>query len=875
VVSLCTMITIGSVFSSLGPGRRGVRALLLAGIVLLMASTTHAETYDRIPSPYCKILYDRTEDYSLLENQVVGSNPKGTALAQFVLEAFAQANANNALLDPTSKDAVLTALSRLQAMWVPSALNFKSHYADTGISDDNAVEFIIEPLVQIVYRFPKLLAQYGPANQSGTIEHLISWLLSHGQTGEINHIVAVSYTNVWLTRVCNLILTGQGLVDGNGNVLLAADSSVLDKGRTDLKAWISTTRTVGVHEFLSPAYTGLDLEAIGYIDLFAHDPGIVTIAQQGYKLFWIDLYANWYRRNQRAGGTHSRTYEFLTDEDRKTDRFYYAVSNLTTPRSPAWPVLLNSRIPLYWRGQDFIAYVLPPPNDVPYLFTSQVPINSSRTILRNFAIDQYDSGLTYSENYMGNPSGTSGLSYPFSIGSAESSYDDPIFEGLTIMLPGDGTTTNMNFNMQGRQDYYLQKVVGSKSETLKPFIASVQSGAETLFLATSSGQDDPSATQVASTIIIPDTARIWIGNDASSLSLAKGQRISIDPGSTIFIQVSNSGQTDGLVTGIRFLLSTNMNGETIGLSLVNDGSQYGALRVTCGHAASPPSGGHAVIGFWTRTGYCADSSTRFNAFRLAFTSPSVAHSYNPSSGAISLSVPGWKNTLSIDANAVTETTTSLSGGDIDSAFTLPLLSVNGTEYLSKTVQEWTSQDIGDATGGSAIQRSSGGLYNGRIQVVGSGSDIWGTSDGFQFYYQRLVGNGTIIGRLTNMPDGSGTDDWAKAGLMMRNDLTPASENAFISLDGRHGQRFSVRAQAGHESTRSGNTNTTSPYWFKLTRVNDTFTGYSSHDLVHWTQVGEPTTVPMNKTIYAGVAVTSHNANSLLTTGFDNLGVLQQ
>jgi hypothetical protein len=869
------MITLGSRITSLGPGRSRVRTVLQAGFLLLIASVSGAQTYDPTPTPYCNILYDRSQDYSLLESQVSGSNPPGTTLAQFVLEAFAQANANSGLLDSQSQTDVVIALNRLISMWVPSSLNFKTNYADTGVSNTNAVDFITEPLVQILYRFPKLLAQYGPVDQAGTIENLLSTLLSEGETGEVNHPVDVSYTNVWLTRICNLILTGQGFVDSSGNVLLPASSNVVSRGRTDLVSWVSTVRTNGVHEFLCATYTGIDLEALGYIELYARDPGIAAMAQQGYKLLWIDMYANWYNQDQRIGGTHSRTYEFLTDEDRKTDRFYYAVSNLTTTRSPAWPVLLKSRTPLYWRGQDFIAYVLPPPSDVPLLFPAQVPTNSSRTILRSFAINQNDYTPSFGENYMGNPSGTGGLSYPFSIGSTESFYDDPTFEGLTIMLPGNGSSTNVNFNMQGRKDYYLQQVVGAKSETVKPFIASVQNGAETLFLATSSGQDDTSAVEVASTIIIPNTAQIWIGNASSPVSLTSGQSVSLNAAATLFIQTSNSGQTDALVTGIRFLLSTDMDGNTIGLSLVNDGSQYTALRVTCVHAASSPTSGSAVIGFWTRTGYCSDTSTNFNAFRTAFTSASVVNSYTPSTGTISLSVPGWKNTMSIDANAITETTDSLSGSDVDSAFTIPLLTVNGAEYVTGTLQNWTSQDIGNATGGSATQGTANGFYTGQIQVIGSGSDIWGTGDGFEFYYQKLLGNGTVIGRLTSMPTGSGVDSWAKAGLMMRNDLTPGSANAFVSLDGTNGQRFSVRTTANGTSTRSGNTTTTVPYWFKLVRANNTFTAYSSRDGANWTQLGSPTTISMNNAIYVGVAVTSHNPNSLLTTVFDNVGVLQQ
>jgi hypothetical protein len=844
----------------------------------LAGSASLASTlYDPTPTPYCNVVLSNHGEYINLENQVHAANPAGTTLAQFVLEAFAEANSNNSLLDSQSATDVVTALQDLQSMWVPSALNFKSNYSDSKVTNTNTVEFVIEQLIQIPYRFPKLLAQYGPVGQSGTIENLLSALLAEGQLGEINHQVDFSYTNVFLAKVCNLVLIGQGPTDGSGNVLVAVDTDVLDAGRTLLMEWASTVRVYGVHEFLTATYTGLDLEMLGNIQLFANDPGISALAQQGYKEQWTDMYVNWYNQDQRLGGTHSRTYEFLTDEDRKTDRFLYAASNPTVASSPAWPNLLTARTLIYWRGQDYVSYILPPPSDVPTRFPVTVPVNTARTVLRDFGFNAsgYNPAWMYGENYMGNPSGTGGLTYPFSVGSAESIYPDPTFEGLTIMLPGSGNTTNVNFNMQGRKDYYLQQAVASKSETLEPYIACAQSGAETLFFATSNAQQDSGAEEVASTIIIPNSAQVWVGNSSSPENLTPGQSVSLSPGSTIFIQVTNPGQSDALVTGIRFLLSTDMDGNATTLSLVNDGSQYNALRISCVHSGTTPSSGNAVIALWTRTGYSSNLTTNFNSFRSAMTSASVTSTYDPSSGEVTLSVPGWNGFLGVQANTITQTTTSISGTDLDSAFTLPLLSVNGTEYLSSTIQDWTSQDIGDATGGEAALRSSDGLYTGQVQIVGAGSDIWGTSDGFQFYYQQLTGNGTVIGRLTNFPTGTGTDPWAKAGLMMRNDLTPGSMNAYISLDGTHGQRFSVRPSTKGVSTRAGNATTTVPYWFKITRVGNTFTGYSSRDGQTWTQVGAPATIPMNATIYVGAAVTSHNASNPITTGFDNLGILQQ
>lgn len=860
-----------------GPSR--LQASLQIGLLFLAAAASSAQTLDPIPVPYCTVAYDGLSSYDLLESKVTASNPQSKAMAQFVLEAFAQANAYGTLLDPQSQTNVVLALNQIQAMWVPSMLNFKSNLSDTVVEDNNSVEFITESLVQISYRFPHLLAVYGPVSQSGTIENLLSTLLAEGQAGAINNRFTVGYTNMWLFMVCNITLTAQGVTDGDGNVLLAPNPQALNRGRSDFMTWVSTVRDDGVHEFMSPTYTGVDLEGLGYLQLYARDKGMAAMAQQASKLLWIDMYANWYNQNQRMGGTHSRTYEFLTDEDRETDRFFYAVSNLTTQPSPAWPMLLNTRSKGYWRGQDFISYVLPPPSDVPYLYGANLAAGSSRTILRSFFSDEscYDPDYMYGENFMANPAGTGGLTYPFSVGSTESFYNDLAFEGLTIMMPGSGVTSNVNYNMQGRQDYYLQILApDGKSDTLKPFIACVQNAAETLFLASSSATDDIGAVEVASTIVIPNSAQVWIGNASSSVSLTSGQSVSLDPGSTLFIQTSNPGQTDALVTGIRFLVSTDMSGTPINLSLVNDGSSYNALRVTCEHSAGPPTSGQAVIAIWTRTGYCSDTGTNFNLFRNTFISASVTNSYSPSSGAVSLSVPGLNGAMSIDANTVMETTNSLFGSDVDTDYGIPLLSVNGTEYVPGTLQDWTSQDIGNASGGSAAWRTSNGFYTGQVQVIGSGSDIWGTTDGFQFCYQKLVGNGEVIGQVVNMPNGSGISTSVKAGLMMRNDLSSGAMNAFIDLmGGTNGQRFSVRSVPGAVSVRTGNFTTTTPYWFKLTRVKNLFTGYSSPDGVLWTQVGTPTTILMNNTVWVGMAVTSYNLNSLFSPTFANVGVLQQ
>jgi hypothetical protein len=53
-----------------------------------------------------------------------------------------------------------------------------------------------------------------------------------------------------------------------------------------------------------------------------------------------------------------------------------------------------------------------------------------------------------------------------------------------------------------------------------------------------------------------------------------------------------------------------------------------------------------------------------------------------------------------------------------------------------------------------LRRASDGLYTDQVHVTGAGRNIWGTEDGFQFYYQKLIETETLIGRLINIPNDS-------------------------------------------------------------------------------------------------------------------------
>jgi hypothetical protein len=181
---------------------------------------------------------------------------------------------------------------------------------------------------------------------------------------------------------------------------------------------------------------------------------------------------------------------------------------------------------------------------------------------------------------------------------------------------------------------------------------------------------------------------------------------------------------------------------------------------------------------------------------------------------------------------------------------------------------WQDQDIGSvAAAGSATSANS------NWTIVGSGADIWDTSDGFHYVYQSLSGNGQIVARVTSITN---TNAWAKAGVMIRETLTGGSEHAMMIITPGQGTDFQYRASTNGSSTSATTNGTGSsiavPYWVKLTRVGNTFTGYHSPDGSTWTQIGSAS-ITMATSAYIGLAVTSHNDGTLCTANFDNISFI--
>ncbi len=176
---------------------------------------------------------------------------------------------------------------------------------------------------------------------------------------------------------------------------------------------------------------------------------------------------------------------------------------------------------------------------------------------------------------------------------------------------------------------------------------------------------------------------------------------------------------------------------------------------------------------------------------------------------------------------------------------------------------WSNQDVGSPSASGSASESAG-VWT----IEGDGSDIWGTSDQFHYVYQSLSGDGEIEARVASLEN---TNSWAKAGVMIRESLTGGSTHAMTVVTPGNGTAFQRRTTTDGSSSHTAGSSVTAPYWVRLVRSGNTFTGYESSNGSSWNEVGSAT-VSMATDVYIGLAVTSHSGGVLCTAEIDNVTV---
>jgi len=180
---------------------------------------------------------------------------------------------------------------------------------------------------------------------------------------------------------------------------------------------------------------------------------------------------------------------------------------------------------------------------------------------------------------------------------------------------------------------------------------------------------------------------------------------------------------------------------------------------------------------------------------------------------------------------------------------------------------WLDRDVGTTNVVGAASYA-----NGTFTVSGSGYQIYSSADAFHFAYQPLAGDGSITARVVSMQGAAGW--WAAAGVMIRETMNPGATNvALVESPQPNNFGFEARTTTNGYSSQSGWVSVTPPYWVKLTRSGNNFSGYTSADGATWTQIGSTQTINMAQNVYVGLAVESGSSSSLATATFDNVSVV--
>ncbi len=197
------------------------------------------------------------------------------------------------------------------------------------------------------------------------------------------------------------------------------------------------------------------------------------------------------------------------------------------------------------------------------------------------------------------------------------------------------------------------------------------------------------------------------------------------------------------------------------------------------------------------------------------------------------------------------------------------------------VQDWTVKGVTDLilwVQGRQAPMAPVTETNGKMAVTGEGSDIWDAADEFTFVYKTLSGDGVISARVTDK--GTGSNAWAKGGVMIRASLEAGSPHAMMVLtgndggDGGNGASFQNRLTAEGSSASTDATATIDvPYYVKIERNGTSLKGSVSPDGTNWTQMGATQYIPMSGAAYIGLCVTSHAPGENRTYTFDNIKMM--
>lgn len=364
--------------------------------------------------------------------------------------------------------------------------NFRWYWGAERPEDLNAVEFSMQDAALLWMRHQGRL----PKHTQERLERLVSFAVEGIRT----HRVQESYTNIFLMKIWNCVALGEQ----TGRPALARE------GYAMLDSWLFYTWENGIHEYISPTYYATDLDSLVLIARFSQNERARKQAEATLQLFWTDIAANWFEPCQRLGGAHSRDYDYLTGHGYLDEHLRYAGWLEANPNAPP----LRFATLADWR----------PSPEFRTLTVQRVP----RMVRQRWG----DQPGQRSAQYVGRS---------ISLGTAGSSYVDPMDKTLTVNFAGGGPAMPVvSFLMDARNDPFgqVRDLTGGghmKALHLTPFLMSVQREREALLLAAISPRDRgfqrpaPNPVCLLSQLVLPrEGVTVWVGDEPYSVGVETG-----------------------------------------------------------------------------------------------------------------------------------------------------------------------------------------------------------------------------------------------------------------------------------------------------------------------------------------------------------------
>ncbi|MCX6326914.1 MAG: hypothetical protein NT144_09760 [Bacteroidia bacterium] len=499
-------------------------------------------------------------------------------------------------------------------------------WTETGgdMGDGNNVQFCVQYGILIKLLFDDRLS---PGSKE-TLDQIFEYAL----IGIRNQPVRISYTNIYIMRIWNLVAMGQAY-----NL-----PSVTEEGRKFLNIWLNHIARYGNREYDSPTYSGVDLESLLLLFKFPADEDIKTKAADAINFLLTDLCSHYNERGGYLGGAHSRDYNRVFGRDLLEEKYMNPL--------------------LGWKNTNNHLF-----HQICFSVLNEIGLSAQQKDLMNrpgrFIVQRWDSfPNAFSCDYVGKN---------VSLASSNQSYgpDDKAFVAYlsSSRIP---QMLNIAYNMEGRNDHYgtwANEGMGEKMKHLMPanypsnggwgkarhlmyFMQSAQNKGEFVMLA--AGEKDHNCIQnyLNSTIILPNAFdEIWLGNMKIPVPEI-GSNVSFDQTNTFFARFED------VVIAIRVLWDNADKG--VKMSLCNDGFIYKpnrenfkmaenrGLRLTLQH----PDNGKGAIAMWWKVEEGIKSDTDFLKFRETVLNSRV--SMEEKNGILDISVITTLGKLGVKADII-------------------------------------------------------------------------------------------------------------------------------------------------------------------------------------------------------------------------------